>query len=513
MTLASFYKMLHEHGAAFHLAHKVLPDGRCSCHPACPSPGKHPRSNGWQDSPGRPLKVVDKWLANEQNVSVAPHKRLFVIDVDPPAMPRLAELDLPPTATVATPRGGRHLYYTAPVDCDPPPNAAGTTGLGPGVDIRGEGGQVIGAGSVGVQGSYTIVDDRPIAEAPPELVARCRPADTNVTTPGTLGPVTEDELLTPVAEGQRNTELTRRVGKLVTEDLTKKQVLREARLMNALFHSPLDAKEVETIVRNVWKRDKDVAKHLKALHPAAVVRQHQYGHGPKATFSWELEDGSLVSMGDTPTRPLFTLAQSVLITHGYVVRDIAKRKWHKVRGALFSPEVTEVHPTQSEEEVTEDLALIWFDSGDPQYHFAPDGHREVLRDLPQLYKPVTIDRDGTGWFQLPVMLGFLHQHGHRDLSLQTLGNRLTAIGFRNEGRQYFDEGRGRARLWSTPPGFLVSRLESVQAQYARDQHLRAEREDPDYERKRDLEQWTEKQRAAETAARARRTQGKKGSES
>jgi len=58
----------------------------------------------------------------------------------------LAELErqhgpLPKTLTAETPSGGLHLYFTMP-DTDPPlGNSAGK--LGPGIDVRGEGGYIV----------------------------------------------------------------------------------------------------------------------------------------------------------------------------------------------------------------------------------------------------------------------------------------------------------------------------------------------------------------------------------
>jgi hypothetical protein len=58
---------------------------------------------------------------------------------------------VPATVTVATPSGGRHLWLTAP---GPVPNSAGR--LAPGIDIRGEGGYVVGPGSRTLAGRYLL---------------------------------------------------------------------------------------------------------------------------------------------------------------------------------------------------------------------------------------------------------------------------------------------------------------------------------------------------------------------
>ncbi|WP_405948918.1 bifunctional DNA primase/polymerase [Streptomyces prunicolor] len=78
--------------------------------------------------------------------------------------------EIPQTVTICTPSGGFHLWLTVP-DGIAVPNSAGR--LGPGVDIRGTGGYVVGPGSTGRAGEYAFhpkvgyVDPQP---APDELL-------------------------------------------------------------------------------------------------------------------------------------------------------------------------------------------------------------------------------------------------------------------------------------------------------------------------------------------------------
>ncbi|MFG2529394.1 bifunctional DNA primase/polymerase [Streptomyces sp. NPDC048516] len=77
---------------------------------------------------------------------------------------------IPPTITVLTPSGGRHLWLTGP----PSPVIANSVGrLAPGIDIRGAGGYLVGPGSLTVHGRYALAPDttqRP-APAPDALLA------------------------------------------------------------------------------------------------------------------------------------------------------------------------------------------------------------------------------------------------------------------------------------------------------------------------------------------------------
>jgi Bifunctional DNA primase/polymerase, N-terminal len=79
----------------------------------------------------------------------------------------------PQTYTVTTPRGGWHFYFLA-----------GGYGIrnsasqvGPMIDVRGDGGFVVAAGSVRPEGAYELIDDRDPAPLPPwlaELAAKAK---------------------------------------------------------------------------------------------------------------------------------------------------------------------------------------------------------------------------------------------------------------------------------------------------------------------------------------------------
>ncbi|MDX2922923.1 bifunctional DNA primase/polymerase, partial [Streptomyces sp. NE06-03C] len=94
----------------------------------------------------------------------APHRLIGIdLDVDPAygsdaagALRQLALQHLftiPPTVTVLTPSGGRHLWLAGPADATVP-NSAGR--LAPGIDIRGSGGYLVGPGSVTARGRYRL---------------------------------------------------------------------------------------------------------------------------------------------------------------------------------------------------------------------------------------------------------------------------------------------------------------------------------------------------------------------
>lgn len=80
----------------------------------------------------------------------------------------------PETYTVATPTGGRHLYFRAPKGVELR-NTQGVHGLGWLVDTRGHGGYVTAPGSRLPHGSYQLLDDRDPMDLPGWLVQRLTP--------------------------------------------------------------------------------------------------------------------------------------------------------------------------------------------------------------------------------------------------------------------------------------------------------------------------------------------------
>ncbi|MFD9007129.1 bifunctional DNA primase/polymerase [Streptomyces sp. NPDC059582] len=91
---------------------------------------------------------------------------------------RLGET-VPETFTVATPSGGRHLYFRAPMGCTIGSTSGGRTPLGPGIDVRGpghrSGGYLVGPGSIVGGRPYVIVRDVPVAPLPGWIGDRLQP--------------------------------------------------------------------------------------------------------------------------------------------------------------------------------------------------------------------------------------------------------------------------------------------------------------------------------------------------
>jgi len=132
-------------------AHWIYPDGKCSCRHDCGSPGKHPIEKGWQEQATTdPEGIRFLWKRNPQaNIGIACGKgsNLTVLDVDGDVgRDTLHDLEakhgaLPPTPIVLTGGGGLHYYFAFA------PSLANAVRFAPGLDIRTEGGLVIGVGS------------------------------------------------------------------------------------------------------------------------------------------------------------------------------------------------------------------------------------------------------------------------------------------------------------------------------------------------------------------------------
>src|SRR5579875_3240999 len=92
------------------------------------------------------LEQVREWAKRECNIGIVTGRisKIVVLDLDSEeAIAEAKRLGLPPTSTVRTGKG-LHLSFRHPGSFDVP-NA---TGIFPGADIRGDGGYVVGPGSV-----------------------------------------------------------------------------------------------------------------------------------------------------------------------------------------------------------------------------------------------------------------------------------------------------------------------------------------------------------------------------
>jgi len=147
----------------------------CPLGPKCRDVGKHPMVR-WRHYEGN-----EKGPSGGYGIPTGSTNGFFVLDLDVKedrnGIQALLELaagkPLPDTAAVLTPSGGVHLYWRLPPGAWVP----NRRGLVPGVDVRGEGGYVVGPGSPHKNGSTyrEPEEDHPLADPPDwllELVTR-----------------------------------------------------------------------------------------------------------------------------------------------------------------------------------------------------------------------------------------------------------------------------------------------------------------------------------------------------
>lgn len=162
----------------------------CTCKDgsACKNAGKHPNIKKWQDNASRSGSDIETWWGERPRsgvgIATGEQSGVFGLDVDPDngGLETLAALEakhgkLPYTYTVRTGSGGKHLYFTWPGFAVT--NSAGK--LGAGLDIRGNGGQLVAPPSQSGKGGYVVSVDAPVADAPAWLLDLLRPAEPRTT--------------------------------------------------------------------------------------------------------------------------------------------------------------------------------------------------------------------------------------------------------------------------------------------------------------------------------------------
>lgn len=228
---------------------------QCTCgRRDCGSPGKHPRTeNGLKDATTDERTIRGWWQRwPDAGVAIATGRGLVVVDIDVHkggddsyVDARRALGDVPDTVEVITGSGGRHIYLAAPegvaVRC-----SAGQ--LGPGLDVRGDGGYVVAPPSLHASGrryQWELSgdpDDVAVAPMPDGWLARLT-APQRGRALGTAAEV--------FGEGQRNVGLFSLARSLRAKGLDEEEVEAALQVANARRCAPpLDTREVESIARS-----------------------------------------------------------------------------------------------------------------------------------------------------------------------------------------------------------------------------------------------------------------------
>jgi hypothetical protein len=241
-----------------------------------PDGSKAPVGLEWQKrATSDPEKVVALWADGHHAdwIGMAGGQGLVWIDPDdykPECAVTMAKFEaklgtLPPTLTHGTLRGGRHLGYTYD-----PALYIGCPVLGPGVEIKGEGGQVVAPPSPG----YTLQDPRHPVALPAAWVQYLVMRSAKETEDGKprftdTGPMS-DEIVEALARKAKNGVETAR---LLDGNHDKKSEDRGSLVMRLAFYT----QDAEQILRIVWgagfDRDQDDERKILTQDIPSALRK------------------------------------------------------------------------------------------------------------------------------------------------------------------------------------------------------------------------------------------------
>lgn len=154
-------------------------NGACTCGRSdCSSAGKHPLvRRGLYEATTESDQIVSwwrRWRSANVGIATGAESGIAVIDIDLPSalesLDRLGAVELPATLTGLTGGGGLHLIYRCTDDTlgNSAGRLPGVDGELPGIDLRGNGGYIVGPPSVHRSGgSYEWLDaSRDLSSAP-----------------------------------------------------------------------------------------------------------------------------------------------------------------------------------------------------------------------------------------------------------------------------------------------------------------------------------------------------------
>lgn len=204
------------------------------------------------DAIARHWELSRRRNGNNTNIGIVTGDGLIVVDIDTHHGGEIPSWLNTKTAAVKTASGGLHYYYSVEGAV---PNSVGR--LAPGVDVRGERGQVaappsqivtapaLRGGSHKPVGAYTWLNDEPIARIDHELLI---PEDQRHDFTGTKRTF---EYRDEVPVGERNNYLASLAGYLFASGESTSEVLAQIRTeVDSLDFHPRDG-EVEQIVRSI----------------------------------------------------------------------------------------------------------------------------------------------------------------------------------------------------------------------------------------------------------------------
>lgn len=302
--------------------------------------GKQPLTeHGFKDAT-RDAEQLRKWWAQwpDANIGLATGRisGIVVLDVDRKhgvdGVVSAAELDLPPTLVIRTPSGGYHLFYKSPSSAIVPRRI----GVRPGLDVLGEGGYVVAAGSYVNGVPYQIVKNRPIAECPEVLINLALHASSNPS-----AKVADPAPGEKVGSGGRNQYLTRIGGKLRHIGFSADELTAALLVINTTrCDPPCPEAEVRRTAASVSRYDPDATaterseEHLPLV--ARTLTELLAASYPEPEFALEPilpHPGLAMVYGPTGVaKTYFCLALSLAISAG---QPMLRYKPERPRGVMY----------------------------------------------------------------------------------------------------------------------------------------------------------------------------------
>jgi replicative DNA helicase len=228
------------------------------------SVGKHP-GRDWVNQATCKHAVIRAWytVKPDANLSIVTGEEsgIFVLDIDPRSGGErtIQELTtkhglLPETPTFFTGSGGYHLLFKHPGGYVPTKSE-----IGPGLDIRGNGGQIIAPPSRNINGYYSVDPEHPIemevADPPAWLLALISASSVHDIDPRTRRPrFNIEEALQGSSQGSRDQTIFRLAAKMRDEDIPLDMALDWIRRAAENCTPPFPIKLAEEKVHWAYKR-------------------------------------------------------------------------------------------------------------------------------------------------------------------------------------------------------------------------------------------------------------------
>lgn len=241
--------------------------------PVLPLRGKLPLTeNGSKDATLNESQARQWWKKWPQaNIGLATGLRFFVVDVDLKTggvetwdMLRAQHGGLPDTIQQVTGSGGQHILFALPAEFTVK-NSQGK--LGPGIDVRGQGGYIVADPSIHPETKRAYcwdgmqeIEDQRIAPAPAWLLAMLQESERRQPLPA---------MPDKIGEGGRNDTLFRAGAKLRRSGWTADEIFASLSVINRnRCHPPLLDAEVRTIANSAAKYEPNARANLFGHQPA-----------------------------------------------------------------------------------------------------------------------------------------------------------------------------------------------------------------------------------------------------